>query len=183
LALIPREMFFTKGVGRHKDKLSSFELALRDSEIAKYNIVAVSSIFPPYCVVVPKPAGLSRLSDGQIIYAVMARNSSNEPHRLLSASIGLAIPTDRSHYGYISEHHEFGQNAKQAGDYAEDLAATMLASTLGIELDLDKSYDEKKEQWKISGKIVRSMNITQTAKGDKAGLWTTVLAAAVFIVD
>ena len=113
----------------------------------------------------------------------MSRNATKESNRLISASIGLAIPTDKSHYGYVSEHHDFGQPAKKVGDYAEDLAASMLASTLGIELDIDKSYDEKKEQWKISGKIVRSMNITQSAKGDIHGLWTTVLAAAVFIVD
>ena len=182
MGLIPREVFLTKGVGRHPEKLSSFEMALRNAGIAKYNIVTVSSIFPPYCQLIPKEVGLSRLSDGQIIYMVMSKNSTNEPSRLISASIGLAIPTDRKHYGYISEHHDYGKPAKSVGDYAEDLAATMLASTLGIDLDLDKSYDEKKEQWKISGKIVRSLNITQSARGDKNGLWTTVISAAVFIV-
>ncbi|PJA28715.1 MAG: arginine decarboxylase, pyruvoyl-dependent [candidate division Zixibacteria bacterium CG_4_9_14_3_um_filter_46_8] len=183
MAIVPREVFFTKGLGIHREQLSSFEMALRAAGIAKYNIVSVSSIFPPYCQVISQEVGLSRLSDGQIIYAVMSRNATKESNRLISASIGLAIPTDKSHYGYVSEHHDFGQPAKKVGDYAEDLAASMLASTLGIELDIDKSYDEKKEQWKISGKIVRSMNITQSAKGDIHGLWTTVLAAAVFIVD
>ncbi|MBD3169692.1 MAG: arginine decarboxylase, pyruvoyl-dependent [candidate division Zixibacteria bacterium] len=180
--MVPKEIFFTKGVGRHKEQLSSFELALRNAQIAKYNIVTVSSILPPFCKVISREKGVNMLQDGQILFTVMARNSSNEPHRMINASIGLAIPADKSHYGYISEHHSFGQTAKISGDYAEDLAATMLASTLGIELDVDKSYDEKKEQWKISGKIVRSMNITQTAKGHKSGLWTTVIAAAVFIM-
>ncbi|MBD3233568.1 MAG: arginine decarboxylase, pyruvoyl-dependent [candidate division Zixibacteria bacterium] len=181
--MIPREVFFTKGAGKHPEQLASFEMALRNAGIAKYNIVTVSSIFPPYCQVVSREVGTSRLNDGQILYAVMSKNSTREPNRLISASIGLAMPTDKGHYGYISEHHDFGIPAKKVGDYAEDLAATMLASTLGVELDLDKSYDEKKEQWKISGKIVRTMNVTQSAKGDTKGLWTTVLAAAVFIVE
>ncbi|MEO0075339.1 MAG: pyruvoyl-dependent arginine decarboxylase, partial [candidate division WOR-3 bacterium] len=65
--------------------------------------------------------------------------------------------------------------------YAEDLAATMLATTLGVEFDPNASWDERKEIWKISGKIVRTMNITQTAIGDKRGLWTTVVAGAVLV--
>jgi hypothetical protein len=35
----------------------------------------------------------------------------------------------------------------------------------------------------MSGKIVRTTNITQSAVGNKDGLWTTVFAAAVFIND
>ncbi len=84
-------------------------------------------------------------------------------------------------YGYLSEFESFGMAEKQAGDYAEDLAAQMLASTLGVEFDPDKSYDERKEIWKISGKFYKTQNITQSAIGAKHGLWTTVIAAAVFV--
>ena len=69
------------------------------------------------------------------------------------------------------------------GDYAEDLAAAMLASTLGIDFNVDESWDEKKEIYRISNKIVRTSNMTQSAVGDKRGLWTTVIAAAIFIFD
>jgi len=58
--------------------------------------------------------------------------------------VGCAIPADKKAYGYISEHHSFGQTERQAGDYAEDLAAAMLASTLGIDFNIDESWDEKK---------------------------------------
>ena len=47
--LVPKEMFFTKGVGKHREKLTSFELALRSAGIAACNLVRVSSIFPPGC--------------------------------------------------------------------------------------------------------------------------------------
>jgi arginine decarboxylase len=181
MTLIPKRVFLTKGVGKHKEKLSSFELALRSARIERFNLVNVSSIFPPGCKLVKKSIGLKFLRDGQIVFAVMSRNSTNEPNRLISASVGLAIPMDRSHYGYLSEHSAFGQTEKRAGDYAEDLAATMLAMTLGIDFDVDKSYDEKKETWKMSGKIVRTTNVTQSAQGDKNGLWTSVVAAAIFI--
>src|SRR3990172_4200811 len=115
---VPKKVFFTKGVGTHKEELRSFELALRDA--------------------------------------------SNEPHRLIAASVGCAIPTDKNAYGYLSEHHAFGQSDKIAGDYAEDLAAAMLASTLGIEFDEDKSWDQKKEVYRISDRIVKTTNITQS---------------------
>ncbi len=183
MAMVPKKIFLTKGVGRHKEHLSSFELALRSANIAEYNLVHVSSIFPPGCKVISKTQGVSHLLPGQIVHCVMSRNSTNEPNRLISASVGIAIPQDKRQYGYLSEHAAFGQNEKISGDYAEDLAATMLSSTLGIDLDIDKSFDEKKEIWKISGKIVRTANITQSAAGDKRGLWTTVISAAVLIID
>jgi len=111
----------------------------------------------------------------------MSENQTDEPHRLVSASVGLAVPTDRTQYGYLSEYHSFGEKEDKAGDYAEDLAAQMLASTLGVEFDVNSSYDERRELWRISDKIVRTTHITKTAVGDKDGLWTSVIAAAVFV--
>jgi arginine decarboxylase len=181
MIIIPERMFLTKGVGKHREQLSSFELALRDAGIANFNLVRVSSIFPPGCKLIPQKLGLRLLSDGQVVFTVMSSNATNEPNRLVSASVGMAIPNDKTKYGYLAEHKAFGQTQKKAGDYAEDLAATMLATTLGIDFDVDKSYDERKEIWKISGEIVRTTNITQTAEGDKNGLWTSVVAAAIFV--
>lgn len=179
--LLPRYIFFTKGVGHDKEMLRSFEYALENAGIAKFNLVSVSSIVPPGCKIIPKNKGLTYLRDGQIVFGVFARCSSNERRRLISASIGCALPADKTTYGYISEHHAFGQTAEEAGEYAEDLAASMLASALGLPFDPTKSWDERKQIWKISGKIVRTTNITQTAFV-KEGKWSTVLAAAVFIL-
>lgn len=181
--LVPRKVFFTKGVGRHPEKLSSFELALRDAGIEKCNLVSVSSILPPGCKRLYRDDGLKLLKAGQVTFCVMARTDTNEPNRLIAASIGAAMPADQSQYGYLSEHHCYGGTDEKSGDYAEDLAAQMLASTLGVPFDPNTSYDERKEIWKISDKIVRTMNITQSAIGDKAGLWTSVIAAAVFIME
>lgn len=174
-------MFFTKGVGRHKDYLQSFELALRDAGIEKCNLVTVSSIYPPGCKRISKDEGIKLLEPGAITFCVMARNSTNEPNRLIAASIGVAQPADSSQYGYLSEHHPYGETDERAGDYAEDLAATMLASTLGVDFDPSIAWDEREKLYKMSGKIVRTFNITQSAEGDKNGLWTTVVAAAVLI--
>jgi len=181
--MVPRKVFFTKGVGKHKEKLTSFELALRDAGIAQFNLVSISSIFPPHCKLISKQAGLAELKPGQVVYTVLSRNSTNEPHRLITASVGIAIPKEKSQYGYLSEHEGFGETEDKAGDYAEDLAATMLATILGIEFDPDSSYDKKKEIWRMSNRIVKTTNITQSAVGDKNGLWTTVIAAAVFIME
>ena len=181
--MVPKRIFLTKGVGKHKERLTSFELALRDAGIASQNLVRVSSIFPPTCKLVSRKVGLKFLSPGEVVFSVVAENSSREPHRLMSSSIGVAIPSDRSTYGYLSEHHSFGESDDVAGEYAEELAAEMLATTLNVEFDPDRSWDEKKEIYKISNKIVRTANITQSAVGDKRGLWTTVIAAAVLIFE
>jgi len=179
--MIPRYFFLTKGVGKHKEHLQSFELALRSAGIHHCNIVNVSSIIPPGCKIIPREKGLKMLKPGQITFVVLARNSTNEPHRLIVASIGMAIPSEKNSYGYLSEHHSFGQTDEVAGDYAEDLAATMLATTMGIPFDPETAWDERKQLFKASGLIIKTTNITQSATGDKEGLWTTTIAAAVFV--
>lgn len=179
--MIPSRVFFTKGVGKHKERLQSFELALRKAGIEKYNLVSVSSIFPPKCKIITRKLGNPLIKPGQVVHCVLSQNATNEPNRLIGASIGLAVPAEAEHYGYLSEHHSFGETDEKAGDYAEDLAATMLATTLGIEFDPEKNYDERKQIYRMSGKIVKTRNITQTARGDKSGLWTTVVAAAIFL--
>jgi arginine decarboxylase len=181
--MIPKKIFFTNGVGRHKELLQSFEMALRDAGVEKCNLVCVSSIFPPNCKMISKAQGLTELKPGQITFVVMARNETKEPNRLIAASVGCAVPADNGLYGYLSEHHCFGETEEKAGEYAEDLAINMLASTMGLEFDFSKSWDEQKQEWKVQDKIVKTMNITQSALGDKNGLWTSVVAMAVFMFD
>lgn len=181
MGFTPSEMFLTRGVGYHSEKLASLEEALRDAGIARFNLARVSSIFPPQCKVISRTKGLDKLQSGQVVYCVLAVNQTNENRRLLSSSIGVAIPADRSAYGYLSEHEGFGQTETQSGDYAEDLAATMLGTILGVHVDPDLAWDEKREQWKISGKIYRTMDVTQSAIGKSNGVWTTTVAAAVFV--
>lgn len=181
--MVPKKVFFTKGVGAHKDKLASFELALRKAGIEKCNLVYVSSILPPHCKLIPQKDGVAILVPGQITFCVMARIETNEPNRLISAAIGVARPKDDEHYGYLSEHHTYGETAKVSGEYAEDLAATMLASTLGVAFDPNQAWDERKQVYKTSGHIFKTTNICQSAEGDKSGLWTTVISAAVFIME
>ena len=141
---IPKAFFLTRGIGVHKEQLTAFELALRDADIEQQNLVTVSSILPPGCVELERDAGVATLQPGETTFAVMARTETNEPGRRINASIGLARPSDRSMYGYISEHHGFGKDEVESGDYAEDLAATMLASTLGVEFDPDAARNERK---------------------------------------
>lgn len=179
--MIPSKIFFTKGVGTHKEYLSSFEMALRNAGVSAFNLVQVSSIFPPGCKKISSEEGLKILKSGEIVFVVMSRNSTNEPNRLIASSVGCAMPADSEQYGYLSEHHSFGETDAKAGDYAEDLAASMLASTLGIEFNPDSAWDEREQIYKMSGKIIRTTNITQSAIGNKDGLWTSVVASAVLL--
>ncbi len=178
---LPKGVFLTKGVGKHREKLTAFELSLRAAGIAEYNLVRVKSIFPPNCKLIPQQEGLKYLTPGQIVFAVMSDNATNEPHRLIAASVGVAVPANQSQYGYLSEHHSFGETDEKAGDYAEDLAAMMLATILGVDFDPNASYDERKDIWRVSDKIVTTRNVTQSAIGDRDGLWSSVVAAAVFV--
>lgn len=178
--MIPVKFFLTKGVGNDKQELKSFEAALRDAGIAHLNLAYISSIVPPACQLLSKEEGLKLIKPGEITFVVMSRNCTSENRRLIASSIGYAIPASQKDHGYISEHHTFGVTDEDAGDEAEDMAATMLASTLGIEFNPDASYDEKQELWKINDKIYKTGNVTQSAYGKKE-FYTTVIAAAVFV--
>ncbi|WNM61465.1 pyruvoyl-dependent arginine decarboxylase [Candidatus Nitrospira neomarina] len=179
--MVPTQMFLTRGVGIHKEKLASFEEALRSAGIAYCNLVTVSSILPPDCKIISRKRGEQLLNPGEITFCVMARSETNERNRLISASIGVAIPSGRKvNYGYLSEHHAYGETDEEAGEYTEDLAAQMLATTLGIKFDPNVAWKEREQVFKMGRDIVRTQNITQSAIG-KPNLWTTVVACAVFI--
>lgn len=181
MRLIPRKLFLTRGVGVHREKLTSFEMALREAGIAHFNLVRVSSIFPPGCKIIGREEGLKLLQPGEIVFAVIAEMSSNEPGRRIASSIGVARPTDPDKYGYLSEHHTYGQTEQEAGDYAEDLAATMLATTLGIPFDAEKDYNARKEQYLMGGEIVDTTSITIAVTAEPNGVWTTVVSAAILV--
>jgi len=178
---VPKECFFTKGVGRHQQKLMSFELALRDAGIETLNMVRVSSIYPTTCKIITQKEGLPKIKPGQVTFVVLAEAATDEPNRLICAGVGLAIPKNHAH-GYIAEHHGYGMTEKKTEDLVEDLAATMLATTLGIPFDADKAWNEREQQYQMSGEIVKTRAVVQTAEGDKTGLWSSVMAAVVFIL-
>lgn len=180
--MIPTQFFLTKGVGKHKECLQSLELALRDAGIQHVNIVKVSSIIPPGCKLISREKGLKMIKPGEITFAVLVKNSTNEPHRLIVASIGVAIPSAEDSYGYLSEHHSFGETDEKSGDYAEDLAATMLSTNIGLKFDPETAWDKRKQLFKTRG-LIKTTNITQSATGDKNSLWTTVIAAVVFVLQ
>jgi arginine decarboxylase len=162
--LRPKKAFFTTGASRHREMLESFEMALRDAGIEKFNLVAVSSILPPGCTILEKEEGLAELLPGEIVYAVMSRNSSNEPSRRIAAAVGCAIPEHRlEDFGYISEHHSYGESDESAGQYAGKLAEEMF-------------YTWKSERPAKINYAARSVEV------DEDGNWTTVIAAAVFIM-
>jgi len=177
---MPVRVFLTKGIGIHRHQLTAFELALRDADIEQQNLVPISSILPPHCQLLSRADGIATMRPGEITFSVLARAETDEPGRRVHASIGLARPADPDMYGYIAEHHGFGMTADQSGEYTEDLAATMLASTLGIEFDPSAAWNERKRIYEHTQLIIDSLSITAAAEGDESGLWTCAVAAAVF---
>jgi arginine decarboxylase len=177
---IPQCVFLTRGMGVHRYQLTAFEYALRDADIEQQNLVSVSSILPAGCELIGREAGVATLEPGEITFCVLARAETNEPGRRISASVGLARPADPKGYGYISEYHGFGKTELESGEYAEDLAASMLASTLGIEFDPDAAWNERRKVYETSELIVDTTSITSAAEGAPQDRWTCVIAAAVF---
>ena len=182
VSLVPKKAFLTKGVGRHRYQLKSFEEALRKAGVAQQNLVQVSSILPPKCKIISRENGLNQLTPGQICYCVMARADTNEHGRLVASSVGIAVPKDRNKWGYLSEVHGHGMNRQEAADMAEDLAAGMLGTTLGLEVDPNKAWSEKEQVYKSSGLIIRTSNITQASRGHR-DVWTTTVAIAMFLLE
>ena len=177
-AIVPTKVFLTRGKGRHREKLVSFERALREAGISPFNLVRVSSIFPPHCSLISREEGVELLKPGQILFVVLSENATEESRQLIAASIGLALPHDPAGFGYLAEHEAFGQSEREAGDYTEYLAAEMLSTKMG------EILEEREQGRKIyrttSGLTLKTRSLSQTAVGE-SGLWTTALAAAVLI--
>ena len=177
----PTRVFLTKGVGVNRHALAAFELALREADIEQQNLVYVSSILPPHCQVIARETGVDLLKPGDITFCVMARAETDEFGRHVHASIGLARPADPDMYGYISELHGYGKTAEASGEEAEDLAATMLASTLGLDFDPDAAWNERRQIYEHSNLIIDSTSVTAVAEGGSNNHWTCAVAAAVFV--
>ena len=179
---VPKKIFLTKGKGMSKERLTSFELALREAGIASLNLITVSSILPPGCNFVTQEEGTKLLRPGQVVPVVLARSDSNNFGDLVSSGVGVAIPKNKEHFGYLSEHHCTGMDDYTMEEYVEDLAAEMLATTYGVNFDPDASWDEKRELWEIDNRIVKTKSIIETAKVDSEGYWCTTVSAAVLIL-
>lgn len=179
-AILPSKVFLVRGKGQHREKLVSFEKALREAGIAPFNLVRVSSIFPPHCRLVGKAAGLKLLRHGQILFVVLSENATEEPGALISASIGMAIPDDPANYGYLAEHSDVGKSARDVSLHTEYLAAEMLATKLGGKLREPRPGEFAKVFRISNGLSLITRSVTQTAEG-VAGVWTTTVAAAVLI--
>ncbi len=179
-AIVPSKVFLVRGQGRHKEKLVSFEQALRQAGIAPYNLVRVSSIYPPHCRYVAKAAGLKLLRPGQILFVVLSENATEDPAERITASIGMAVPDDPSRYGYLAEHSDNGKSARETAAHCEYLAAEMLATKLGEKLH-SPGPAGRGQSFRISnGLSLKTRSVTQAARG-VSGVWTTVVAAAVLV--
>ena len=181
--VVPAKVFFTRGSGVHRDKLVSFEMALREAGIARYNLVTVSSIMPPDAEIISREEGLRYFSSGEIVYCVMARAETNVPGQRVAAAVGLAVPEiHQKQHGYLSEYHAVDVSGRECGEYAEDIAATMLATILDIPFDPETAWQEREQVYLASGKIIQTSHISASAVCGSDGAWMTVVVAAVFVL-
>ena len=171
LPIVPRRAFLTSGVGHHIHKLMSFELALRDAGISSFNLVRVSSIWPPGCRLVTQDTGLRDLKPGQVVFTVLAERASNEPGQQVSAAVGLAVPEDASeapHHGYLAEVDACSVPAGECGEHAEALAAEMLFTLMDVKVA------DMKTLYRVASAQVEQPNDAGSLE------WCTVVSAMVF---
>ena len=181
--LVPRKVLLAKGVGVHKEMLTSRELAMTDAGVEKMNMIKASSIIPPRCEIVPLREGKKELMIGQMAFAILAQCQTYEPHKRISAAIGIAKPDDPDMYGFFTEIEEdqgYGKTQQKAAEEVMYLAISNLAMSWRAKWN-DKMFDPKKKVYRIKNKTVRVSNVTQSALGDPDGKYTTVFVAAVFV--
>lgn len=165
---VPKYAFLTSGKGEGADQLGAFDAALREAGVSSQNLVAVSSVFPPYCQLISKEEGLKMLEMGQISFCVMARQDSNTESKEIAASVGMAIPSEKKYYGYLSECHGTGLNEKEAGDCVQESAVNMLSAKLGI--------DASKIDYAVKKNIAKSAIV-------RGNTWTSVVSLCVFVLE
>ena len=161
--MIPKKLFFTAGTGKSKDRLISFELALKDAQINHCNIVQISSIIPKDCEIIDVDDGLTEIMPGEIVYGVMARIDTDKDDQQIAASIGMVRPSDLSHHGYLSTFQGHDYDDSFALTEAQFLAAHMFDKTFGYDDDI----------------IMDAIAASSTGEKD---LFTTVVAVAIFII-
>ena len=75
----------------------------------------------------------------------------------------------------------YRRDSPKAGDYAEDMAMEMLATTMGLPNDDSLHGMKNRNNGDFLEKYTRH-KLTQSAEGHKDGMWTTVLSAAVLLI-
>ena len=90
----PPLFFLDEGRRPPPERPRSFELALRDAGIHHCNLVEISSIILPGFKRLLREKGLAMVAPGQITHVILAKRATNEPHRLLVAAVGVAIPKE-----------------------------------------------------------------------------------------
>jgi len=150
--MVPKEFFFTKGVGGINTSCNP--LSLRCVTRISNNATCVCLKHHPTPLHNhPKRQGEKEPTQVKITYVVMSRNSTNEPNRLDRCSSWYRCTKDRSHYGYISEHHAFGTTGKKLEDYRRSCQQPCLGPRSGLEFDPDKAWDKRKQEYKMSGRL------------------------------
>lgn len=149
---VPSAVFPVTGIGRHEDRIGSFEMALRDAGIAPYNLVPVSSVIPPDATVVAPDEGRAALDAGEITHCVLAREDTRRA-QAVAAAVGVAIGGE--HHGYAVE--QTGRDEQDVAGRAERVATDLL----------DREPD-------------RRFTVSAATTGED-GVWTTAVAAVVFV--
>ena len=164
--MIPKKLFLTKGKGFHKNKLQSFEIALRDAEIHQCNLVKVSSIIPPKCEIIARKEGLKSIKPGMVTYCVLSVCETKSFDEKIAAGIGLAYSDKKNVFGYIAEGMKHGKETTDLSKHVQKIATDMLKTVTND---------------KVTNDVLHHKNVVQTCKGQK-NKWATAVAAAVFLI-
>jgi len=178
--IVPKQMFFTKGVGYHRNKLQALNQrfvmpASRSATLLRYRASSRRNVRLSL-----RPRGSRNSKQGKSPSLFLPRGDSGT--KPSGFCIRRSCTTEKQEAIRLYQRTPwFWPDSQEGFDFAEDLAATMLASTLGIELDPDKDWNERKMVYQVGERQFVSRSTAQTARGHKDSLWTTVIACAVML--
>lgn len=125
---MPTRCLLVRGRGQAPLALEAFDTALVDAGVGEYNLVKVSSIFPPHCQFTDE----HEAPEGTAVTTAFAQMESDDSTVTISASIAVAVPKDPHRPGVIMEWHGHGDQA-----FAEDTVIGMAKRAMdrrGIEV-------------------------------------------------
>jgi len=184
MALVPTKFFLTKGTGIHQKELRAFENALRDAGIHTCNLIKTSSIIPPGCKRISVEEGMKQIPPGMITFAVLAQSITNEPGQLVTAGIGMALPADDTHHGYLTEAEEImGRTEDDVEQDVIEMALENLVTEWNPKFDGETAYRKGKKNYTLEGRDIKVDSVVQSARGAEQNQYTVVVAAAVFIYE
>jgi arginine decarboxylase len=182
--MVPQKVFWTKGVGTHKENKNARDAASREAGVGKLNLVTVSSILPPGIQEIGLDEFIKLVQPGEIVFSIHGVCESNVPGQKVCAGMGRARPWDKSHTGYVTElFEEPGVQEEDIQKRVETMALQLFADENGVEgFTAEDVWKKGKTTYEVGGIKVEIDSIIASGVCNHDGDYTCAMVMAVFVL-